>query len=319
MAKRADIAEQAPDFMKMNLLDLIMLLDPSKTNKYTPLMVKLFTKNYSKRNLKTNHMNELHIELREGYNVPLNNISDEQIPLIYHFLGCFDSDLVKTMLNFIEATENKQLPGVDVTQVNDISEIHQLISLIKLKNISKKLQKQVLKDYEDNEWLIVRPFTAEASQKYGYGTKWCTASEKYHGHFFTYTEDGKLVYCINKISGKKVAVHYRINQEIGNELSFWNMNDDRIDSMICELPNSILDVVRNILFEKDSFTNRQLNEQAWLTSHSLYKGREKLESVEEAPIARAIRLEREGLPMEVEFPIGEEDMVPNVQVYNMEL
>ena len=319
MAKRADIAEQAPDFMKMNLLDLIMLLDPSKTNKYTPLMVKLFTKNYSKRNLKTNHMNELHIELREGYNVPLNNISDEQIPLIYHFLGCFDSDLVKTMLNFIEAIENKQLPGVDVTQVNDISEIHQSISLIKLKNISKKLQKQVLKDYEDNEWLIVRPFTAVASKSYGYGTKWCTASEKYHCHFFTYTEDGKLVYCINKISGKKVAVHYRINQEIGNELSFWNMNDDRIDSMMSELPNSILNLVKNILFEKDSFTNRQLNEQAWLTSHSLYKGREKSESLEEPPIARAARLEQEAFPMEVEFPIGEDDMVNNWEVNNVEL
>jgi len=310
MAKRADIAEQAPDFMKMNLLDLIMLLDPSKTNKYTPLMVKLFTKNYSKRNLKTNHMNELHIELREGYNVPLNNLSDEQIPLIYHFLGCFDSDLIKTMLNFIEATENKQLPGVDVTQVNDISEIHQLISLIKLKNISKKLQKQVLKDYEDNEWLIVRPFTAEASQKYGYGTKWCTASENYHSHFFSYTEDGKLVYCINKIDGKKVAVYYRINQEIGTELSFWNMNDDRIDSMMSELPNSILDVVKNILFEKDFFTNRQLNEQAWLTSHSLYKNRKKVESFEEeASIARAVGLEGRGFPMEVEFPISEDDMV----------
>ena len=52
MAKRADIIEQAPDFMKLNLLDVIMLMDPSKTNKYTPLMVKLFTKNYSQRNLK---------------------------------------------------------------------------------------------------------------------------------------------------------------------------------------------------------------------------------------------------------------------------
>ena len=319
MAKRTDITEQAPEFMKMNLLDIIMMIDPSKTNKYTPLMVKLFTKNYSKRNLKTGHLNELNIELRDGYNVVLPGISDEQIPLIYQFLGCFDSDLIKTMLNFIEVTENKQLPGVDVTQVNDISEIHQLISLIKLKNISKKLQKQVLKDYEDNEWLIVRPFTAEASQKYGYGTKWCTASESYQGHFFSYTEDGKLVYCINKISGTKVAVYYRNNQEKETELSFWNMNDDRIDSMMSELPNSILNLVKNILFEKDSFTNRQLNEQAWLTSHSLYKGRKKSESVEEPPIARAVRLEQEAFSMEVELPIGEADMFNNWEVNNVEL
>lgn len=281
MAKQTDIIEQAPEFMKMNLLDIIMMLDPSKTNKYTPLMVKLFTKNYRNRNLKNHHINELHAELREGYNVVLNNISDEQIPLIYQFLGSFESELVRSMVNFMDAAEKKQLPSMDVTQINDISEIHQLISLIKLKNISKKLQKQVFRDFEDDEWLIIRPFTAEASQKYGYGTKWCTSSKGYRGHFFSYTEDGKLVYCINKISGKKVAVYYRNNQEKGTELSFWNMVDDRVDSMMSELPNSILDVVKNILFEKDSFTNRQLNAKAWMTSQLLYKELQKTEALED--------------------------------------
>ncbi len=301
MAKRADIIEQAPEFMKMNLLDIIMMIDPSKTNKYTPLMVKLFTKNYSKRNLKKNHIDDFRRELRDIYNLELNNISDEQIPLIYQFLGSFESDLVGSLVNFMDASEKKQLPGMDVTQINDISEIHQLISLIKLKNISKKLQKQVFRDYEDDEWLIVRPFTAEASQKYGYGTKWCTSSESYQGHFFNYTEDGKLIYCINKISGKKVAVFNRNDLDKGTELSFWNMNDERVDSMLCELPNSIMDVIKNILFEKDSFTNRQLNEQAWITSYSLYKQCEKLSSVEEEQMVRAVRLERQGITMEVEL------------------
>ena len=301
MAKRADIIEQAPEFMKMNLLDIIMMIDPSKTNKYTPLMVKLFTKNYSKRNLKKNHIDDFRRELRDIYNLELNNISDEQIPLIYQFLGSFESDLVGSLVNFMDASEKKQLPGMDVTQINDISEIHQLISLIKLKNISKKLQKQVFRDYEDDEWLIVRPFTAEASQKYGYGTKWCTSSESYQGHFFNYTEDGKLIYCINKNSGKKVAVFNRNDLDKGTELSFWNMNDERVDSMLCELPNSIMDVIKNILFEKDSFTNRQLNEQAWITSYSLYKQCEKLSSVEEPQMVQAVRLERQGITMEVEL------------------
>jgi len=300
MAKRVEIVEQAPDFMKLSLLDLIMLLDPSKTNKFTPLMVKLFTKNYSKRNLKTRHLNDLHTELRNGYNVVLPDISDEQIPLIYHFLGCFDSDLIKTMLNFIEATENKQLPGVDVTQVNDISEISELMSLIQLKNISKKLQKQAIKDYEDDEWLIVRPFTGEASQKYGYGTKWCTSSESYQAHFFSYTEEGKLIYCINKINGKKIAVYYKKNKDSTTELSFWNMVDDRVDSMLCELPNAIMDVIKNILFVKDSFTNRQLNEQSWQTSYSLYKELEKSYQ-EETPMVRAIQTELRDFPVEVDL------------------
>jgi len=306
MAKRADIIEQTPEFMKMNLLDLIMLLDPSKTNKYTPMMVKLFTQNYTQRNLRQRDIQNLRAELREAYNIVLNDISDEKVPLLYHFLGGFDSELIRTAVNFMEAAENKQLSGVDVSQIKDVSEIHQLMSLIKLKNISKKLQKQVFKDYEDDEWLIVRPFTAEASQKYGYGTKWCTSSESYQGHFFRYSEAGKLVYCTNKINGSKVAVFYRTNQEKPTELSFWDMTDERIDSIFSGLPNQILEEVKTILFVKDSFTNRQLNEQAWMTSHSLYRelenrSEELANEISVPQEVQVVRLERQGFGMEEEF------------------
>ena len=240
MAKRVEIVEQAPDFMKLSLLDLIMLLDPSKTNKYTPLMVKLFTKNYFKRNFRRENVDEFYHDLRNSYNVVLENIPNENIPVIHTLLHTFNSDFVQSIMSFVAAAENNQLPGLDVTKINEVSEISELMSLIKLKNISKKLQKQVFKDYEDDEWLIVRPFTGEASQKYGYGTKWCTSSESYQAHFFSYTEEGKLIYCINKINGKKIAVYYKKNKDSTTELSFWNMVDDRVDSMLSELPEPIM-------------------------------------------------------------------------------
>lgn len=300
MAKRVDIIEQAPDFMKLSLLDLIMLLDPSKTNKYTPLMVKLFTKNYFKRNFRRENVDEFYHDLRNSYNVVLENIPNENIPVIHTLLHTFNSDFVQFIMSFVAAAENNQLPGLDVTKINEVSEISELMSVIKLKNISKKLQKQVFKDYEDDEWLIVRPFTGEASQKYGYGTKWCTSSESYQAHFFSYTEEGKLIYCINKINGKKMAVYYKKNKDSTTELSFWNMVDDRVDSMLCELPNAIMDVIKNILFVKDSFTNRQLNEQSWQTSYSLYKELEKSYQ-EETPMLRVIQTELRDFPVEVDL------------------
>ena len=281
MAKRAEIIEQAPDFMKLSLLDLIMLLDPSKTNKYTPLMVKLFTKNYFKRNFRRENVDEFYHDLRNSYNVVLENIPNENIPVIHTLLHTFNSDFVQSIMSFVAAAENNQLPGLDVTKINEVSEISELMSLIQLKNISKKLQKQAIKDYEDDEWLIVRPFTGEASQKYGYGTKWCTSSESYQAHFFSYTEEGKLIYCINKINGKKIAVYYKKNKDSTTELSFWNMVDDRVDSMLSELPEPIMTEVKTILFLKDTFTNRQLNEKAWMTSHLLYKELLKKEALED--------------------------------------
>ena len=303
MAKRVEIVEQAPDFMKLSLLDLIMLLDPSKTNKYTPLMVKLFTKNYFKRNFRRENVDEFYHDLRNSYNVVLENIPNENIPVIHTLLHTFNSDFVQSIMSFVAAAENNQLPGLDVTKINEVSEISELMSLIQLKNISKKLQKQAIKDYEDDEWLIVRPFTGEASQKYGYGTKWCTSSESYQAHFFSYTEEGKLIYCINKINGKKIAVYYKKNKDSTTELSFWNMVDDRVDSMLSELPEPIMNEVKTILFVKDTFTNRQLNEKAWMTSHLLYKELLKKEALEDRAEGIAVVNNEVDVEPIREFPI----------------
>ena len=299
MAKRVDIIEQAPEFMKLSLLDLIMLLDPSKTNKYTPLMVKLFTKNYFKRNFRRENVDEFYHDLRNSYNVVLENIPNENIPVIHTLLHTFNSDFVQSIMSFVAAAENNQLPGLDVTKINEVSEISELMSVIKLKNISK----QVFKDYEDDEWLIVRPFTGEASQKYGYGTKWCTSSESYQAHFFSYTEEGKLIYCINKINGKKIAVYYKKNKDSTTELSFWNMVDDRVDSMLSELPEPIMNEVKTILFVKDTFTNRQLNEKAWMTSHLLYKELLKKEALEDRAEGIAVVNNEVDVEPIREFPI----------------
>ena len=303
MAKRAEIIEQAPNFMKLSLLDLIMLLDPSKTNKYTPLMVKLFTKNYFKRNFRRENVDEFYHDLRNSYNVVLENIPNENIPVIHTLLHTFNSDFVQSIMSFVAAAENNQLPGLDVTKINEVSEISELMSLIQLKNISKKLQKQAIKDYEDDEWIIVRPFTGEASQKYGYGTKWCTSSESYQAHFFSYTEEGKLIYCINKINGKKIAVYYKKNKDSTTELSFWNMVDDRVDSMLSELPEPIMNEVKTILFVKDTFTNRQLNEKAWMTSHLLYKELLKKEALEDRAEGIAVVNNEVDVEPIREFPI----------------
>lgn len=276
MARKKDIIENAPEFMKMNLLDLIMELDTSKTNKYTPLMVKLFSENYKVRN--SRNTDEFNYMLREDYNIPnYKNIPPELLPVFSNFLHLFNTDFVKSCISFIDSAEKNQLPSLDISKISKISEITEIMSIIKLKNISKKLQTQVLKDYEDEEWLILRPFTHEASTKYGYGTKWCTAAENYVHHFFNYTRDGKLIYCINKITGKKVAVFQGISGEKMNELSFWNSADERMDSMICGLPNKIMDEVKHILFTKEFIPNCLLNEKAWNDSLTLYNSKKERE------------------------------------------
>ena len=45
----------------------------------------------------------------------------------------------------------------------------------KRKRVKKEGAEKV---YEDDRWLIVRPFTIEASRMYGGGTKWFTSLKK---------------------------------------------------------------------------------------------------------------------------------------------
>jgi len=133
-----------------------------------------------------------------------------------------------------------------------------------LKSITNEFRKQVKIDYEDLEWLILRPFSFESSCKYGAGTKWCTTSESNPDHFFRYTRKGVLVYVINKKTGDKVGC-YKSPDEVASE--FYNMEDIRVDSMDTNLPYDILQFVREI-FQTEKQPNKFIDEKVWNESYS---------------------------------------------------
>jgi hypothetical protein len=76
------------------------------------------------------------------------------------------------------------------------------------------------------------------------------------------------VYILNKETGQKTALFEgRSPQNDGYEISFWNERDDRIDSMMTPLDQSVLDLIRNLI-KDDSFTNEQLNPEMWNKSRT---------------------------------------------------
>jgi len=285
MARMKDITAQAPSYMNTRFLDVVSMMDPSKTNKYTELIIKLLDNSPDR----SYSLNDMLYDMKESYGVDLSNfvgLETKQFNLLYSYLGTFTSSYIKTIMNFINACEKGQLKGVDVTKINSVNEIQDYMSLISLKNISKKFEKEVVKDYEDDEWLIVRPFTRESSVKYGYGSKWCTAMENNEEYFFNYTERGKLIYCLNKTNGMKVAIHHNFKTQDEYDLSFWNREDVRVDSMMCGLPFNILMEIKRLL-EMDNNPNKMLNEKSWSDSYNFNRNRS--EKVEEEPV-RAVRL-----------------------------
>jgi hypothetical protein len=78
-----------------------------------------------------------------------------------------------------------------------------------------------------------------------------------------------LIYCINKSTGYKLAIHtYSTHNGNPGEISFWNSKDDRIDSLMAELDFETFQVIKNILTSKKIQTNRELGGNYWLESYN---------------------------------------------------
>jgi len=75
------------------------------------------------------------------------------------------------------------------------------------KEYIKRKEKDIEVILDTPEILIVSPKTAEASCKYGKGTRWCTAATASYNYFDSYTDRGvKLYYIVDKENNKKYAV-----------------------------------------------------------------------------------------------------------------
>ena len=60
-----------------------------------------------------------------------------------------------------------------------------------------------------------------------------------------FTERAKLDIEKHKKTGNKVAGFKNLDTSHESETSFWNITDQRIDSMDSGLPNDVLDIFRN--------------------------------------------------------------------------
>jgi hypothetical protein len=298
MAKFKDIVENSPLWAKMRFVDIVNMMDISKTNKYSDMIMRVLvnhqsTLRYDEYDIK--HSREF---LIQTFNIDTEGMDDVSIILMRQKLDIFNRQDLQMIRNFMSLNEAKVLGGIDVSTVKTLQDIHNYTSLASLKSIGKEFRKQVKIDYEDSEWMILRPFSFEASCKYGAGTKWCTTSDSNPDHFFRYTKNGVLIYVINKKTGDKVGCFKNIG-EITSE--FYNIEDIRVDSMDTNLPYEILQIVRE-LFKTEKYPNKYINEKVWNESfsrnHELHVKRNNLTdaepmSIEEVAVDMAREIDHE--------------------------
>jgi predicted transcriptional regulator len=312
-----------------NLIDVLELFSPGKKSKYTDTLLRLMK---NTKNLKS-HIDEIKAYFISNFNFitneDMNKFSDIQILLMYRFVDSFfNSSDLQNFRKFCEYNERGLISQNDLTTYKSFDEVMNQLSLADLKVSSKDLENEIIKVYEDDEWLLVRPLTYLSSRKYGSNTKWCTTTESNPEYFMKYTKKGVLIYCINKKTGYKVASFYSLDKN-DPEFSFWNQKDSRIDSLDSELTDDLRKIIQQASKDPKAKTNRfllsdeqRIKEDKILNSN-LYKSGS-LRMVEEDVIAapseegmvvmrnrieNAIRRENDMEPEEVMMVEREEERV----------
>jgi hypothetical protein len=258
MSRLDELKKQYPE-LNITIFDMMSRLDTSKTYKYLPLMCKIFSKRFDPEELwhkddYLNHLSEIQANLiNKG--ISTDNLTDKQMFYMGSYLcDHFSSETYHTLKEFMEYMDKGLIENKDVTSYKDIDAVRGAVSLALIKEYTKDLEGHVIKEYEDEMWLAVRPLTFSASAKYGASTRWCTTYQREKQYFEKYWRRGILVYFLNKKTGYKFAGYKGLMGD--SEFSFWNSEDTRIDYLDVNADDYLFPIVRNIF--KSIHTNKNL-------------------------------------------------------------
>lgn len=273
MGKLERYRNNGPDWVNLSLLDLIFTMDKSKTNKYVPMLMNVLSndllRRYNNEEIKDirREMNDREI-FPEGF---IPNLSPLALIVCWRIFDAFNYSDLRTIKEFIDFCEDNNFKGLDTTKITSLDEMTDYIALASINKDLKEYEKQVVKEYEDAEWMAIRPLTWESSLKYGAASKWCTASKSSPEHFFRYTKDGSLIYFINKVTGYKVAWHFNIKEKYETKSSFWDVKDSRTDVLETKLPINLIMWVRSNIIDEKIKSNKEIGSDIWLDSYNRIK------------------------------------------------
>jgi hypothetical protein len=259
MSRIDELKKQFPE-LNMTMFDLFKRIDTTSTYKYFPLLCKIFGKRFNLLDQYDNDKKRRDItklEIHEnllGRGIATDGLTENELYFLHNISDFFNQDSFFTVKDFMRYMEKNQIENKDVTSYSTIDDLRAAVTLASIKELTKELEGQVIKEYEDDKWLVVRPLTFQSSTKYGASTRWCTTYQKEKQYFEKYWQYGILVYFINKVTGYKFAGYKSLRD--GDELSFWNAEDRRIDYLDVDADDYLFPIVRRIL--SSNKTNKEL-------------------------------------------------------------
>jgi hypothetical protein len=269
MSRIDELKKQHPTYA-LSAIDIYKMISPNQTNKYVEMLIKL-------DKIKPQYSEVSRLEIIEhmvGWGLDYNYLETLDLESLRMLLNnasyLMNDSKIKSFTKFASYNERKLIENNDVTTYSTWDEIEQAVALADVKSLDKKLEKEIKKIYEDDEWLSLRPLSLEASMKYGANTKWCTTTNT--GQYYArYSSRGILIYNINKKTGYKVACFKNLDQSFDNEFSWWDVTDRRIEALDSEAPAAVLEAIRNEIKDRGGISNEILMSEEEQAKLQMYK------------------------------------------------
>ena len=169
-------------------------------------------------------------------------LGDDDVNVLYANVS---EEILDYLRRFYGLSEKNQIENKDINLYKNFDELVTAVLEAEDRTSKKSLVGQYDKLYEDEEYVMVRPLTTEASCKFGVDTKWCIAA-RMDNAFSRYTEKGQneFFFVIKKGAGR--GIHNRLAVQMSNygKITVWN-SEDRIEDpkILNTLPNGITKII----------------------------------------------------------------------------
>tara|TARA_B100001564_G_scaffold359706_1_gene382518 strand:+ start:186 stop:1163 length:978 start_codon:yes stop_codon:yes gene_type:complete len=225
----------------LSILDLLRILDPSKTGKFMNLLLK---------ELKSIPENEVGEEYEESVDLYLDGMNGLNKILVSYLIELVGGvEVIRCMNQFINLSDKSLISRNDIQDYNSLGDLCNEVYKTELELANKSIESHQEVIFDNDKYLVLKPLNIISSRKYGASTKWCTSSSNPET-FYSYSKKGVLLYIICRKNNDKWAVYYELDSR---ELSWWDVKDNRVDGLMVDLPKSLTkQIIKYILNEKQS-------------------------------------------------------------------
>lgn len=254
MKKIDSLKNQYPE-LNLSLIDLLTIADGTKSKKYLPFLCKIVSEELNNNRDYHGYVAEAMGILNER-KIEYDGFPITKILILGALSDCIYSEVFDIFNKFKDYNERGLIEQNDILTYKNLNEVRNVVNIASLKVDFKDMEKKIIKIFEDDTWLMIKPLTFEASSKYGANTKWCTTFTKDKSYFARYWRNGILVYFINKQNGEKYAVYKGLRGDMDREISWWDSQDTKIDFTITSIDPYLLPHIKNVL--TDNVCNKDL-------------------------------------------------------------